>query len=101
MSLSWEYNKRSTQVVDVDLYEETRPPRRSRAEMHMDNGIRTFRLMREQGFSLQDMRKASKAAAEIRKKRKKSTQRLNQREAIVNKVFSVLPGKKSTSSPSE
>lgn len=91
ISLDWKYNKSTTQIVDVDLYEQTRPPRRSRIEMHMGGGVRTFRLMREQGFSMTDMRKAAKKATEIRRQREKTIKRTYQRDAIketVSKIFS-------------
>jgi hypothetical protein len=97
VSLDWKYDKNS-QVVDVDLYEESRPPRRSRIEMHMGGSVRMFRLMREQGFSMTDMKKAAKSAAEVRKQRDKTVKRVIQRDAIRQTVSSIFPKKKKSTS---
>jgi hypothetical protein len=74
VSLGWEYDERRTQVVPLDHYEETRPPRRSRVEMYMTENIRRWRLIKEQGVPLKEVERASKNAASIRKQRRKSTQ---------------------------
>merc|ERR550539_1145814 len=48
ISLDWNYNEIFTQVMDVDIYEEHRPPRRTRLEMYMCSSVRSYRLMKEQ-----------------------------------------------------
>lgn len=99
LSLDWKYNKHLTQVVDVDRYEETRPPRRSRIEMHMGSSVRSYILMREKGYSITDIKKAARSAADIRKKRDSTTKKIVQREIIKEKVKKIwnISGKKSSS----
>lgn len=75
ISLDWDYRKSQTQVTTLDEYEDSRPPRRSRPEMHIANDIRQWTLLREKGFSLREINKASKAAELVRIQRKKSTRK--------------------------
>ena len=85
--------------MDIDEYEKLRPPRRTKIEMHMGGSVRMFRLMREQGFSMTDIRKAAKAAAEIRKQRDKTISRFNKRNAFrqqESKMFSTSKKKSSS-----
>jgi len=72
ISLDWDYNEGQTQVMSLDDYEDTRPPRRDKYQMHMAENLRRWRLLRETGCSLKDLMKATKAAANVRKQRKKS-----------------------------
>lgn len=88
ISLDWKYTDNVT--LPVDVYEKTRPPRRTRREMYMGGGVRTFRLMRERGFSLKEMRKAAKSAENTRKRRQKTAKR----ERIKIKVGMFLGTKK-------
>lgn len=94
VSLDWNYNKNLTQVLNVDLYEETRPPRRSRREMHMGSSVRNYLLIREQGFSLQDIRKAAKSAAAIRKQRHKTNNNLDQKVDPLKHISKLFTKKK-------
>lgn len=72
ISLDWEYDGEQTQVIPLETYEDTRPPRRKRSEMYMAENLRRWRLLRENGCSLNDIDKATKAAETVRKQRKKS-----------------------------
>lgn len=91
ISLDWKYNDAFTQVMEVDQYEEYRPPRRTRLEMHMCSSVRSYRLMKEQGFTLDDMRKAAKSANDIRKQRNKTLKRVSQRDALKQTLSKLLP----------
>lgn len=72
ISLDWDYCKDSTVKIDIDSYEQMRPPRRSKHEMYMPGNIRMWTLMKYLGYSLREIEDASKAADVIRKKRAKS-----------------------------
>eukprot|EP00555_Chaetoceros_dichaeta_P011664 CAMPEP_0198267788 /NCGR_PEP_ID=MMETSP1447-20131203/34495_1 /TAXON_ID=420782 /ORGANISM="Chaetoceros dichaeta, Strain CCMP1751" /LENGTH=363 /DNA_ID=CAMNT_0043958531 /DNA_START=79 /DNA_END=1170 /DNA_ORIENTATION=- len=72
--LGWEHNKRQTQVIPLEDYEEERPQRRSRKEMYMADNTRRWRLHRERGLSIKEIDKATKEAKSVRRQRKKSIQ---------------------------
>jgi len=72
ISLDWGYDEEQTQVIPLETYEDTRPPRRKRAEMYIPDSLRRWRLLQERRCSLQEMDKAAKAAEVVRKQRKKS-----------------------------
>lgn len=72
ISLDWNYCPKSTIRVDIDRYEESRPPRRSRHEMYMPGSLRMWTLMKEMGYTLREIQDASNIAASVRKKREKS-----------------------------
>jgi len=72
ISLGWKHNKRRTQVIQLEEYEDKRPQRRSRKEMHMADDIRRCRLIREKGVSAKDINKATKAANSVRRQRRKT-----------------------------
>jgi len=72
ISLDWKYSKRQTQVIALEEYEKMRPPRRRKSQLRMTNSIRRWVLLREEGFSLRDIDKATKAAESVRIQRKKS-----------------------------
>lgn len=74
ISLDWEHNKKQTKVIPLEMYEELRPPRRTRHEMHMAHNLRRWRLIREKGYTLKDLEEASRAAEAVRKQRKKSAE---------------------------
>ena len=90
LSLGWTYNKDLTQVVDLEQYEETRPPRRSRVEMHMGSRLRSYILMKEQGFSLRDIQKAADNAAHVRKNRQKTMKGVILREELRKRLRNYL-----------
>lgn len=94
ISLDWNYNDARTQIVDVDLYEEHRPPRRNRIEMHMQSNVRSYRLLKEKGFSLKEIRKAAERTEQIRKQRSKTVRRIQQREIFKQKIAQFLPSSK-------
>lgn len=72
ISLDWNYCPKSTIRVDIDRYEESRPPRRTRHEMYMPGSLRMWTLMKEMGYTLREIQDASNLAASVRKKREKS-----------------------------
>jgi len=72
VSLDWNYCPDSTVKMCIETYEEHRGQRRSKPEMYMSGSIRMWTLMKENGFSMREIRDASKAAESIRKDRKKS-----------------------------
>ena len=72
ISLDWNYCPKSTIRVDIDRYEESRPPRRTRHEMYMPGSLRMWTLMKEMGYTLREIQDASNVAASVRKKREKS-----------------------------
>lgn len=74
VSLDWKYNKSNSISLDLEDYEEKRPPRRTKTELYMQESIRKWRLMKEKGYSLKEMEKAAKTAEGIRKSRRKSLQ---------------------------
>jgi len=61
-------------MIALEEYEETRLPRRSKSELRMDDRMRRWMLLRDKGFSLRDIQKATKAAESVRIQRKKSIQ---------------------------
>ena len=69
ISLDWNYCPKSTIRVDIDRYEESRPPRRKRDEMYMPGSLRMWTLMKEMGYTLREIQDASNLAASVRKKR--------------------------------
>jgi len=72
ISLDWKYNKKHTQVVPLEDYEETRPRRRNRKEMHIPGNMRRWRLLRKEGVSVKEIENAIKAADAVRRQRRKS-----------------------------
>jgi len=72
ISLDWEHDGEQTQVIPLETYEDKRPPRRKRAEMWISDGQRRWRLLRENGCTIEEMDKAAKAAEVVRKQRMKS-----------------------------
>ena len=72
ISLDWNYCPKSTIRVDIDRYEESRPPRRARHEMYMPGSLRMWTLMKEMGYTLREIQDASNLAASVRKKRENS-----------------------------
>jgi len=74
ISLDWNYSERKTQIIALEDYEKARLPRRKVSELRMNANMRTWMLLRERGFTLREINKASKMAESARLQRKKSTQ---------------------------
>ena len=72
MTLGWDYDEKKTSVVDVEEYEATREPRRSRKAMRMSANHRQYILMRESGFSRYQIKSAMLEARHIQKQRTQS-----------------------------
>jgi len=72
ISLDWEYDEDQTKLIPLEAYEDSRSPRRKRSEMHMAENLRRWRLLREKGYTLKEMNRATKAAESVRKQRMKS-----------------------------
>lgn len=72
VSLDWKHDEDQTQVIPLETYEDMRSPRRSRSDLHMAENLRRWRLLREKGYSLRELERASKAAEAVRKQRKNS-----------------------------
>jgi len=82
ISLDWDYSSDRTQMLALEEYEETRLPRRSESELHMNDRNRRWMLLREKGFSLMDIHKATMAAESVRVQRRKSMQCQNLKKTI-------------------
>lgn len=91
VSLDWDYDESIT--VEVDYYEQSRPPRRTRNQMHMGSSVRSYMLMRERGFSMKQIHYAAKAAATVRKQRYGTAKRIMQREELKEKVSRIFTRK--------
>lgn len=72
VSLDWKHNEKRTKVIALEVYEDLRGPRRDRREMHMADNLRRWRLLRENGCTIEELNKASSAAENVRRQRKKS-----------------------------
>lgn len=96
ISLDWKHNKKHTQVVPLEDYEETRPQRRNRQEMHMPGNTRRWRLLREKGVSVKEIEKATKAADTVRRQRRKSvTSRPGHLSSLKRKIGNLVSSIKS------
>ena len=72
--LDWDSRPRS-EVVSLDEYERARQPRRNRRQLKLSLQERHGILVREQGFSFEDVKSAWQEALEIRRKRKETLER--------------------------
>jgi len=72
VSLDWEHNENRTKVISLETYEDMRPPRRGRRDMHMADNLRRWRLLRENGYTMDELDKASSDAENVRRQRRKS-----------------------------
>lgn len=65
----------SQTTMDLELYEETRPPRRNRRQLKLSLQQRHNILVKERGFTFEEVKSAWQEALEIRKKRKETLER--------------------------
>lgn len=72
VSLDWKHNEKRTKVIPLDAYEDTRAPRRDRREMYMADNLRRWRLLRENGYTMDELNRACSAAENVRRQRRKS-----------------------------
>jgi len=86
VTLDWDYNKRQTKVIPVEEYEEKRPPRRCRSGMHMPDNMRMQILLRHKGFTLTQVKRATRDAKLIRMQRRKSSQYYSMYERFLNGI---------------
>eukprot|EP00979_Chaetoceros_neogracilis_P012102 scaffold3111_cov263-Chaetoceros_neogracile.AAC.9 len=69
VSLDWNYCPDSTVKMCIEKYESTRPKRRQKHEMYMSGSIRMWNLMKGFGYTMGEIKEASKAADLVRKHR--------------------------------
>lgn len=97
IGLSWSYNE--AERVDLDLFEATRGPRRSRHQMVMGSNLRRKILRDSAGFSNSEIKNATMEALKIKKSRVKSVSKMNPTKieeafaSALKKVKKVIPGK--------
>lgn len=68
-------NRLNQKVVDLETYEKTRSPRRNRRQLKLSLQQRHNILVKENGFSFEDVKGAWHDALEIRKQRKETLER--------------------------
>ena len=68
-------NRLNQKVVDLETYEKTRLPRRNRRQLKLTLQQRHNILVKENGFSFEDVKGAWQEALEIRKQRKETLER--------------------------
>mmetsp|Transcript_15124 Transcript_15124/g.20597 ORF Transcript_15124/g.20597 Transcript_15124/m.20597 type:complete len:340 (-) Transcript_15124:66-1085(-) len=74
LSLDWSY--RECGSMCVEQYESLRVPRRSREDLILSYGVRRFRLIREAGFSMNDIKDATESVRRMQRRRKTTYSRL-------------------------
>lgn len=72
--LDWQTNS-SESLMDIASYEKSRQPRRNRRQLKLSLQQRHNILVKERGFSFEEVRGAWQEALEIRKKRKETLER--------------------------
>lgn len=72
--LDWDC-KPPNKVVDLDAYEKARPPRRSRRQLKLSLQERHNILVKQSGFTFEEVKGAWQEALEIRKQRKETLER--------------------------
>ena len=77
ISLGWDHNERQTIVVPIEDYEEKRPTRRCRSELHMSEEIRMSMLMEKNEYTIRQLYKATTDAQLIRTQRRRSLENHN------------------------
>ena len=82
VQLAWDPHD-STELK-IDDYEEYRPPRRDRAEMLMSYNVRWWSLMRESGYTVSQLKRATDACQEARKARLETVRKVRRQEKISN-----------------
>uniref|UniRef100_A0A7S4VQH3 Uncharacterized protein n=1 Tax=Ditylum brightwellii TaxID=49249 RepID=A0A7S4VQH3_9STRA len=68
VSLDWKYSDRGSMCLEE--YESTRVPRRSRNKLVLSYGARQLRLIKEAGFTMNDLKEATKDVQRMKQKRK-------------------------------
>eukprot|EP00563_Minutocellus_polymorphus_P003391 CAMPEP_0181037732 /NCGR_PEP_ID=MMETSP1070-20121207/9561_1 /TAXON_ID=265543 /ORGANISM="Minutocellus polymorphus, Strain NH13" /LENGTH=518 /DNA_ID=CAMNT_0023115473 /DNA_START=576 /DNA_END=2132 /DNA_ORIENTATION=- len=81
VQLAWDPHH--SDELKIDDYEEHRPPRRARAEMMMNHNVRWWRLMRESGYTVSHLKRATDACQEARKARLRTVRKVR-RQAKIN-----------------
>lgn len=74
VSLGWEY-KTEHKVMHLDRYETERQPRRDHRQLLLSYNVRRYMLLRESGFTAQELHDAAAAAKVIQKQRSKTIKR--------------------------
>lgn len=69
VSLCWEYDIRNIQLHDLDVYEDLRPKRRSMTQLYLSPYVREWMLLRDNGYTAQELKEAAKVADKARKER--------------------------------
>ncbi len=72
--IDWD-SRPENRIVDFETYEKTRKPRRSRRQLKLSLQQRHNILVKENGFSFEDVKGAWQDALEIRKQRKETLER--------------------------
>jgi len=72
ITLDWQHNEKQTRLVELENYEDTRGPRRDRRELYMGDNLRRWRLLRENGFKMEELNRACSDAENVRRQRRKS-----------------------------
>ena len=97
VQLAW--NPHDSTKLRIDDYEEHRPPRRDRAEMLMSYNVRWWSLMRESGYTVSQLKRATDACEEARKARLKTVRKIRRQEKINDTINAPIRSlKKLTSS---
>ena len=97
VQLAW--NPHDSTKLRIDDYEEHRPPRRDRAEMLMSYNVRWWSLMRESGYTVSQLKRATDACQEERKARQKTVRKIRRQEKINDTINAPIRSlKKLTSS---
>ena len=97
VQLAW--NPHDSTKLRIDDYEEHRPPRRDRVEMLMSYNVRWWSLMRESGYTVSQLKRATDACQEARKARLKTVRKIRRQEKINDTINAPIRSlKKLTSS---
>uniref|UniRef100_A0A7S1ZFB8 Uncharacterized protein n=1 Tax=Ditylum brightwellii TaxID=49249 RepID=A0A7S1ZFB8_9STRA len=74
VSLDWKYNDRGSMCLEE--YESARVPRRSRNKLVLSYGARRLRLILEAGFTMNDLKEATKDVQQMQRRRRTTYARL-------------------------
>ena len=80
VQLAW--NSHGSTELKIDDYEEHRPPRRDQAQMLMSYNVRWWSLMRESGYTVSQLKRATDACQEARKARQRTVRKIRRKEKI-------------------
>ena len=84
--LDWDARPTREAVIDLDLYEKARRPRRTRKQLKLSFEARRGILENERGFTVEEVKKAWSEALKIRKQRQE-TRRRGAHQQLMDEIY--------------